>query len=97
MDTSPHVSPRALNHINSDHAAQAPQNAPAEYERLLADFPQSLHAVLRTSFPTILQLQSFRQDLAANGGTPGQAGYGLMAWLVLHRGWFQWLGIDAPE
>ena len=24
-------------------------------------------------------------------------GYGLMAWLVLHRGWFQWLGIDAPE
>lgn len=24
---------------------------------------------------------------------PGQAGYGLMAWLVLHTGWQQWLGL----
>lgn len=24
---------------------------------------------------------------------PGQAGYGLMAWLVLHTGWHQWLGL----
>jgi len=28
---------------------------------------------------------------------PGQVGYGLIAWLVLNRGWFEWLGIDAPE
>ena len=45
----------------------------------------------------LLNHEQWRQDLAANGGTPGQAGYGLMAWLVLHRGWFQWLGLDAPE
>ncbi|PID54974.1 MAG: lysophospholipase [Micrococcales bacterium] len=33
-------------------------------------------------------------DLAAGDGQhPGQAGYGLMAWLVLHGGWHQWLGI----
>lgn len=32
-------------------------------------------------------------DLAAGDGThPGQAGYGLMAWLVLHGGWHAWLG-----
>lgn len=24
---------------------------------------------------------------------PGQAGYGLMAWLVLHTGWHTWLGL----
>ncbi|QGQ19889.1 lysophospholipase [Cellulomonas sp. JZ18] len=24
---------------------------------------------------------------------PGQAGYGLMAWLVLHTGWHAWLGL----
>lgn len=33
-------------------------------------------------------------DLAQHGSTyPGQAGYGLMAWLVLHTGWHSWLGL----
>ena len=49
------------------------------------------------TFSPLLNHEQWRQDLAAQGGTPGQAGYGLMAWLVLHRGWFQWLGMDAPE
>ncbi|MCU1432143.1 MAG: acyl-CoA thioesterase precursor [Actinotalea sp.] len=33
-------------------------------------------------------------DLAGGDGrTPSQAGYGLMAWLVLHSGWHRWLGL----
>jgi acyl-CoA thioesterase-1 len=33
-------------------------------------------------------------DLAAGDGIlPGQAGYGMMAWLVLHTGWHSWLGL----
>jgi lysophospholipase L1-like esterase len=28
---------------------------------------------------------------------PRQAGYGLMAWLVLHSAWHEWLGIDNVE
>lgn len=33
-------------------------------------------------------------DLAAGDGAhPGQAGYGLVAWLVLHGGWHAWLGV----
>lgn len=37
-------------------------------------------------------------DLAAGDGThPGQVGYGLIAWLVLHRGWHSWLGATAVE
>jgi acyl-CoA thioesterase-1 len=37
----------------------------------------------------------WRSDLAASAfpGLPGQAGYGLIAWLVLHNGWTEWLGI----
>jgi len=35
-------------------------------------------------------------DLGAGDGIhPGQAGYGLIAWLVLHYGWQQWLQLDA--
>lgn len=28
---------------------------------------------------------------------PGQVGHGLVAWLVLNRGWYEWLDISAPE
>lgn len=28
---------------------------------------------------------------------PGQVGYGLIAWLVLNRGWFEWLGLTEDQ
>ncbi|MEL0200760.1 MAG: GDSL-type esterase/lipase family protein [Aquiluna sp.] len=28
---------------------------------------------------------------------PGQVGYGLIAWLVLNRGWFEWLGMTEED
>ncbi|MDO5048757.1 MAG: GDSL-type esterase/lipase family protein [Actinomycetaceae bacterium] len=37
----------------------------------------------------------WHDDLAMSPvGLPNQAGYGLLAWIVLHRGWFEWLGVD---
>lgn len=30
-------------------------------------------------------------------GLPGQVGHGLIAWLVLNRGWYEWLEIPTPE
>jgi lysophospholipase L1-like esterase len=38
----------------------------------------------------------WRTDLAASrvDNHPGQAGYGLIAWLVLHNGWNEWLQIS---
>ncbi len=39
----------------------------------------------------------WERDLAASDGrVPGQAGYGLLAYLVLHGGWFPWLGVVSP-
>ncbi len=36
-------------------------------------------------------------DLSAGGGVhPGQVGYGLIAWLVLHTHWHAWLGLPTP-
>ncbi|MFL6101540.1 MAG: GDSL-type esterase/lipase family protein [Actinomycetales bacterium] len=38
--------------------------------------------------------EQWQADLASGDGMhPGQAGYGLIAWLVLHQGWPDWLGI----
>ncbi|WP_029068449.1 GDSL-type esterase/lipase family protein [Jonesia quinghaiensis] len=37
-------------------------------------------------------------DLAVNAGPyPAQAGYGLIAWLVLHSGWYSWLGLPDDQ
>ncbi|MGC5628394.1 GDSL-type esterase/lipase family protein [Georgenia sp. Z1344] len=47
---------------------------------------------------TFEPLRSHEQWLAdmygGNGVVPGQAGYGLLAWLVLHEGWHGWLGAE---
>ena len=31
-----------------------------------------------------------------DGLHPGQAGYGMLAYVVLHGGWYDWLGVEAP-
>ncbi|MGN6611222.1 MAG: GDSL-type esterase/lipase family protein [Angustibacter sp.] len=46
-------------------------------------------------FAPLLSHEQWFADLSAGDGMhPGQAGYGLLAWLVLHCGWPQWLGVQ---
>jgi lysophospholipase L1-like esterase len=48
------------------------------------------------TFTPLVAHEDWLTDLAAGDGMhPGQAGYGLIAWLVLHGGWRTWLGL--PE
>lgn len=50
------------------------------------------------TFTPLVAHEQWRTDLAGTDGScPGQAGYGLMAWLVLHRGWYPWLSLPEPE
>jgi acyl-CoA thioesterase I len=45
-------------------------------------------------FTPLVAHEDWLTDLAAGDGEhPAQAGYGLMAWLVLHGGWHSWLGL----
>jgi len=48
-------------------------------------------------FRPLVTHEQWVADLAASsdGVHPGQAGYGLIAWLVLHNGWYDWLQV-AP-
>lgn len=42
--------------------------------------------------------EQWTQDMAqGDGSSPLQAGYGLMAWLVLNSVWHDWLGIEPPS
>ncbi len=44
----------------------------------------------------LLGHDQWRSELAAGDGAhPGQAGYGLIAWLVLHGGWGAWLQLPS--
>ncbi len=47
------------------------------------------------TYRPLLGHDQWRSELAASrdGVHPGQAGYGLIAWLVLHNGWTEWLHI----
>ena len=46
-------------------------------------------------FRPLVNHDQWMADLAASPDRahPGQAGYGLIAWLVLHNGWNEWIGI----
>jgi acyl-CoA thioesterase-1 len=68
----------------------------AELSAAFGDVTTRRKHVYVDSFTPLLNHEQWRTDLASNGGSPGQAGYGLMAWLVLHRGWHQWLGFPEP-
>lgn len=49
------------------------------------------------AFEPLRNHEQWNADVSAAGGAhPGQAGYGLLAWLVLHRGWYEWLGLERP-
>ena len=47
-------------------------------------------------FRPLLGHEQWQSDVAASRVPhhPGQAGYGLIAWLVLHNGWYDWLQIS---
>lgn len=46
-------------------------------------------------FSPLVAHDQWQSDLAAGDTVhPGQAGYGLIAWLVLNNGWQQWLRLD---
>jgi len=76
---------------------QARNQRLAELSAAFADVATRRKHVYVDTFSPLLNHEQWRTDLAANGGMPGQAGYGLMAWLVLHRGWYQWLDLPEPS
>ncbi|MCL1899966.1 MAG: GDSL-type esterase/lipase family protein [Promicromonosporaceae bacterium] len=68
-----------------------------ELSEAFASVTARRHIPYVDTFHPLRNHDQWRSDLAQNGSVyPGQAGYGLIAWLVLHTGWHQWLGLD-PE
>ncbi len=77
-----------------------PPGVPAQNEQLadlsaaFADVATRRRVPFVDTYTPLVAHDQWLGDLAAGDGIlPGQAGYGLMAWLVLHTGWHAWLGL----
>ncbi len=71
----------------------------AELSAAFADVTTRRRVPYVETYAPLASHEQWLADLAGGDGhAPGQAGYGLMAWLVLHTGWQRWLGLpdDAP-
>jgi acyl-CoA thioesterase-1 len=79
-------------------AADLDQNARvAELSATFADVCRRRDVPYVDTFTPLATHETWLTDLAAGDGIhPGQAGYGLIAWLVLHGGWYEWLGVPRP-
>jgi lysophospholipase L1-like esterase len=70
----------------------------AELSRAFADVTTRRALTFVDTFTPLQSHEQWLADLATGDGHhPGQAGYGLIAWLVLHSGWHAWLGIPEPS
>lgn len=50
------------------------------------------------TFTPLAGHDQWHDDIAMSEvGLPNQAGYGLLAWIVLHRYWFEWLGLEPRD
>jgi lysophospholipase L1-like esterase len=68
----------------------------AELSSAFADVCHRRDVPYVDTYGPLVTHEDWLTDLVAGDGFhPGQAGYGLIAWLVLHGGWRAWLGL--PE
>lgn len=75
----------------------AHNQAVAELSAAFADVCLRRRVPYVDTFGPLVTHEDWLTDLAAGDGShPGQAGYGLIAWLVLHGGWHTWLGLGEP-
>lgn len=84
------IGPPPLAGVDPDATAQLTRAAAEVCERRRIPFVDA--------FEPLRNHEQWNTDVIAAGGEhPGQAGYGLLAWLVLHRGWYEWLGLPQPS
>lgn len=69
----------------------------SELSKAFADVTHRRRVPYVDTFSPLVTHEQWLADLATRGDDlPAQAGYGLMAWLVLHTGWHTWLGLEDP-
>ena len=72
-----------------------------EIEHLVAGFEDVANrrgVTFIDCFRPLVEHPDFNAELQnSEHSRPGQIGHGLVAWLVLNRGWYEWLGMESPD
>ncbi len=72
-----------------------PARAQTDLTRAFAEVCNRRQIPFVDCYTPLVNHEQWNTDMSMSGGyVPRQAGYGLMAWLVLHMGWHNWLGVD---
>ncbi|QJC21357.1 GDSL-type esterase/lipase family protein [Arcanobacterium buesumense] len=75
-----------------------PQRNQHDLSQAFADVCTRRNVPFVDCFTPLYNHEQWITDMSMNATyAPRQAGYGLMAWLVLHKGWHSWLGISSPD
>lgn len=73
------------------------EHALSELSGAFGDVCQRRDVIYAETFEPLRRHEQWLGDLAAGDGHhPGQAGYGLLAWLMLHHSWHEWIGGEDP-
>ncbi|ROR73769.1 GDSL-type esterase/lipase family protein [Bogoriella caseilytica] len=68
----------------------------ASRSRAFADVCERRGITYVETYAPLRAHQDWHSDLSSGDGIhPGQAGYGMLAWLVLRSGWHEWLGVPG--
>lgn len=49
-----------------------------------------------STFGPLKNRKPWHEARADDGSHPNQTGYGLLSYVILHGGWYQWLGVEPP-
>ena len=73
----------------------------SEIEHLVAGFEDVCarrQVAFVDCFTPLVEHEGWNSEVRnGRSGLPGQVGHGLLAWLVLNRGWHQWLGVGEQS
>ncbi|MFP7707469.1 GDSL-type esterase/lipase family protein [Trueperella sp. LYQ141] len=75
-----------------------PARAQEDLTRAYADVCERRKVIYVDTYNPLVHHEQWLTDMATSpdGYCPRQAGYGLITWLVFHKGWYRWLGINPP-
>jgi acyl-CoA thioesterase-1 len=68
----------------------------AELDAAFAEVCERLDVAYISTYAPLADHGPWLRQSFADGVHPGQAGYGMLAYVVLHGGWYDWLEIAAP-
>lgn len=97
LDTAASLGFRAMV-VGPPPSVPSENGAIAELAALCQDSAERRGAPYVDLYGPLVAHDQWLTDMASSPeALPGQAGYGLMAWLVLHSGWREWLDLPGED